>query len=187
MAHGWEGELVRLVRMEREKHFENALRWINDPEVTATLSFGDMPTSTSSQEAWFERVTNSSDDVVFAIETMDGRHIGQSGVHQINYRDRRALTGSFIGASEDRGKGYGTDAARVRSRYAFEVLGLEMLTSAFFEGNEGSRRMQEKSGYVEYGRLPRAHWKRGQWRTMIHTYLTIERWKALNSSSPQEL
>ena len=36
---GWKGELVRLVPPDRTLHFENALRWMNDPEITATLEF----------------------------------------------------------------------------------------------------------------------------------------------------
>jgi hypothetical protein len=35
MAYGWEGEAVRLVPLERGAHLENALRWFNDPEITA--------------------------------------------------------------------------------------------------------------------------------------------------------
>ena len=36
---GWKGELIRLVPPDRTLHFENALRWMNDPEITATLEF----------------------------------------------------------------------------------------------------------------------------------------------------
>ena len=36
---GWKGERVRLVPPDRTLHLENALRWMNDPEITAALKF----------------------------------------------------------------------------------------------------------------------------------------------------
>lgn len=40
MARGWEGEKVRLVPLEKERHLENALLWMNDPEITRWLKAG---------------------------------------------------------------------------------------------------------------------------------------------------
>ena len=34
---GWKGERVRLVPPDRASHLENALIWLNDPEITAAL------------------------------------------------------------------------------------------------------------------------------------------------------
>ncbi len=34
MAFGWEGALVRLVPLDKDKHLANAMRWLNDPDVT---------------------------------------------------------------------------------------------------------------------------------------------------------
>ncbi|HYH85117.1 MAG TPA: GNAT family protein [Pyrinomonadaceae bacterium] len=107
-------------------------------------------------------------DIVFAVETLDGgRHIGIAGLHRIEYRHGVAVTGTIIGAAEFRGKGYGTDAARVRTRYAFEVLGLRMLTSEVFTDNAASLKMLESAGYREVGRIPRRFWKRGALRDVV--------------------
>jgi RimJ/RimL family protein N-acetyltransferase len=105
---------------------------------------------------------------VFAVETLeDGRHIGIAGLHRIEYRHGVALTGTIIGAQEFRGRGYGTDTARVRTRYAFEALGLRMLMSEVFTDNAASLRMLERAGYREVGRIPRRHWKRGAFRDVV--------------------
>ena len=177
----WDGELVRLVPMDRDRHFENCLRWVNDPEVTTWLAIGDTPVGRKAEAEWFDRMESGSDtNVVFAIETMEGVHVGQSGIHEIDYRNGTAKTGSFLGEASMRGRGYGTDAAKVRSRYCFEVLGLRMLLSEYYGGNEPSSQMQAKAGYVEFGRLPNALWKRGTYRDLVMTYLTRERWDTLN-------
>jgi RimJ/RimL family protein N-acetyltransferase len=86
------------------------------------------------------------------------------------------MTGSFIGSQENRGKGFGSEAARLRAWYCFQVLGLNMIRSGHLEGNEASKRMSEKLGFKEYGRLPQAYWKRGEWRTEVLLYLTREMW-----------
>lgn len=175
MAFGWEGELVRLVPLDKDRHLENAVRWMNDPEVTQFLLVGDFPISKAAEEKFFEsRAEMREDDVMWAIETLEGVHVGFSGLHQINQMHKTSISGSLLGDKELWGKGLGTDAARVRARYAFDVLGLRMVMSAVLEGNDRSLRMQEKVGYQVIGRVPKKYWKRGQYRDEILTCLTPE-------------
>lgn len=178
MVKGFEGKLVRLVPLDRERHFENCYRWINDPEVCENLLL-DPPMNRIQEEGWFENACKREKDVVFAIETLDGVHLGNSGVHGIDFKNGRAHTGSYIADPRNRSKGYGTDAARVRARYCFDILGLRLLTSSYLGHNAPSQRMQEKSGYLEYGRLPGAYWKRGQFVDEVMTHLTRERYLEL--------
>lgn len=182
MAYGWEGEKIRLVPIDSERMLDNYVRWLNDSAVTDWLLIGEYPLTRLAERDWLEKIERHGDtDAVFAIETLDGQHIGSSGVHQINYKNRDAMTGSFIGDPSMWGKGYGTDAARVRAKYCFEVLGLRMIRSSTLEGNERSLRMQLNAGYEIIGTWPKRYWKRGQWRDEILTCLTRERWEALQS------
>ena len=145
MAYGWEGELVRLVPLDKSKHLENAVRWLNDPEVTAWLLIGDFPLTQAAEEKFFDRYGDfKTDDVAWAVETLDGRHIGFSGLHQINHIHKTAISGTVLGDKESWGKGYGTDAARVRARYAFEVLNLRLIQSGILDGNDRSLGMQKR-------------------------------------------
>ncbi len=180
MVKGYEGRQVRLVPLEHERHFENCYRWINDPEVCENLII-DGPMSRGAEEDWFRNASTniSGTDFVFAIETLDGVHLGISGVHGVDFRHGRANTGSYIAEIENRGKGYGTDAARVRARFCFDILGLRLLTSGYLGHNEASERMQAKSGYVEHGRLPAAYWKNGRFVDSVMTHLSRERYLAL--------
>jgi RimJ/RimL family protein N-acetyltransferase len=172
MAYGWEGELTRLVPLDKEKHLENALKWLNDPEVTEWLLIGDFPITRLAEEDYFDSAMRAGgSEVAFAIETLDGEHLGFSGMHGVDFRHGVAKTGTVLGAKEKWGKGFGTDAAKVRARYAFEVLGLRLLTSSILEGNERSMKMQLKAGYREVGRIPKRYWKRGAYRDEILTCL----------------
>lgn len=179
MAHGWEGEIVRLVPIDAERMLDNYVRWLNDPEVTEWLLIGDHPLGRCAERDWLEKAERGSDsDVTFAIETLEGQHIGTSGIHGIDYRHGNAFTGSFIGEKSMWGKGFGTDAARVRARYSFEVLGLRMLRSSTLEGNDRSFRMQVRVGAEHIGTWPKRYWKRGAWRDELLMCLTRERWEA---------
>lgn len=175
MPVGWIGEKVRLVPLEHDKHFENALRWANDPEVTALTLMGDLPIGRLAEAEWFERQNRGTErDVLFAIEVLgSNEHIGFSGLHRIDWRHGMAHTGTMIGRSDLWGSGYGSDATRVRTRYAFETLGLRLLLSEVLADNTGSLVMLERAGYARVGLIPRKVWKRGAYRDVV--LLAIER------------
>lgn len=166
-----------------EKHLPNCIAWMNDPEVTQCLLMGDFPMTQMAERDWFERMSkDNSTDIVFAIETLEGEHIGQSGIHGINYRHGYATTGTILGRSDLWGQGFGTDAAMVRARYCFDVLGLRVLYSSILEDNPRSLAMQKKVGYEVYGTCPKKYWKRGKFRNEILTVLTKERFLELSNS-----
>lgn len=177
MPFGWEGHKVRLAPLEREKHFENAIRWLNDPEVTAWTLIGDHPLTRLAEQEFFERVARASDtEVVFAIETLEEEHVGFTGIHNISFRHGVGATGTFIGRKALWGRGLGSDAIAVRSRYAFDVLGLRMLLSEIMADNIASDRALRKAGYREYGRIPARYWKRGAYRDAVLFLLTRDEW-----------
>ena len=171
MAYGWEGEKVRLVPLDKGRHLANMLVWMNDPDMTETILNGDLPTTRAAEEEWFDKLCATYDahptDIVFAVETLAGEHVGICGIHNISYRHGTAVTGTIIGPPEARGKGYGADAARLRTRYCFEALGLRMLFSEVFAENTASLRMLEGAGYREVARIPRRFWKRGAFRDVV--------------------
>ena len=64
---GWKGRRVRLVPPDRSLHLENARRWMNDPEITATLEF-NLGISRKQEEAFFDRIEGQNDtDFTWAI------------------------------------------------------------------------------------------------------------------------
>jgi RimJ/RimL family protein N-acetyltransferase len=180
MAYGWEGEKVRLVPLDKARHLDNAIAWLNDPEVTAWTLVGDWPLGRLAEEDFFDRnlrqnpLSFAGEDLTFAVETRDGSdHLGFSSLHRIEWRNGVAITGTIIGRRDLWGQGYGSDAAKVRTRFAFEVLGLRMLLSEVMVDNAGSVAMLGKAGYREVGRIPRRLWKRGAFRDVV--LLVLER------------
>lgn len=173
MAYGWEGEKVRLVPLDKSKHLENALLWVNDPVVTAWTLIGDAPLTRLGEEQFFDQAMRAGEGPHFAVETLAGEHIGFSGLHRIEWPAGVGVTGTLLGRRDLWGQGYGSDAARVRTGYCFEVLGLRMLLSEVMVDNIGSVRMLKKAGYREVGHIPRRVWKRGAYRDVV--ILVLER------------
>jgi len=172
MAYGWEGDKVRLAPLDRERHLENAVRWMNDPEVTAWTLVGDVPLTRLAEEGFFTRqstdaLAGTQTDITLAVETLEGEHIGFSSLHKIDWRQGVASTGTLLGRRDLWGRGYGADAARTRTRYAFDVLGLRLLLSEALADNAGSVGMLRRAGYREVGRIPRRYWKRGAYRDAV--------------------
>jgi RimJ/RimL family protein N-acetyltransferase len=179
MSYGWEGSKVRLAPLDKQKHLENVLLWFNDPEITQWTLIGDWPLTRLAEEDFFDRMMRSEQtELVLAIETIEGEHIGVSGIHQIDWRNGVGRTGTIIGRKEYWGQGYGSDAVQARTRYAFEVMGLRLLLSEVMVGNVGSLKALHKAGYREVGRIPRRYWKRGAYRDVILLMVDRESWPA---------
>jgi uncharacterized protein (DUF952 family)/RimJ/RimL family protein N-acetyltransferase len=74
----------------------------------------------------------------------------------------RADIGLFVGLPYQ-GKGYGTTAVRCLVEYGFVHLGLEKIEAFIFVGNQASRRIFEKNGFLLEGTIRRATFKRGRY------------------------
>lgn len=83
---------------------DKILIWLNDPEVTQYLR-RNHPLYEKEEEEWFERLGRQKQtDIVFAIETRKGEHIGNVGIHQISLTDRVGTIGIFLGEKKYWGK-----------------------------------------------------------------------------------
>lgn len=183
MAFGWQGERIRLVPADVDRHLENYFQWLNDPEVTSGLLVGHRPLTRLNELEYLKNVGNDPTFVTFAIETLDGVHIGGTGIHEIDHVHRTAQTGIFIGDKSYWGQGYGVDVVRTRTRYCFEQLGLQLLRSSHLGGNLLSRNMLLKAGYREIGVWPKRYWRNGQYRDEHLFALLREDWEAQTKSA----
>ncbi len=158
---GLKGERVRLVPPDRTLHLENALNWMNDPEITATLKI-NFGVTRRQEELFFEKIeTQRQNDFTWAILDEAESHIGFIGLHEINWRHRWTIGGLVIGERSAWGRGYSTDAVRVRTRFAFDTLGLHRIEGHTM--NPSMKRVYEKCGYHHEGIARRKFWRDGRW------------------------
>jgi [ribosomal protein S5]-alanine N-acetyltransferase len=118
-----------------------------------------------------------SDNTVFWMIDAGGETIGATGIHNIDWINAHATTGIVIGAKEHWGKGYATEAMRLRTRYAFRDLNLHKLMTEVFVANEASRRALEKSGYRTIGTSREHFFTRGKWHDIWLGEVLREDWE----------
>lgn len=135
-------------------------QWSNDPEIQAQLGGWHFPSSTSTQERWFEGLAHNELNQRFAITVPDKGLIGTANLVEINWKDRNAFHGMMLGARANRGCGYGTDTVLAVMRYAFEDLGLERLDTTIIEYNLPSQKLYAgRCGWKVEGRKRNAYWR----------------------------
>lgn len=145
----YEGKLVRL-RAKREEDAEHLSRWFGDLE-TARLADGGAPFPQSRDEA-LKRVREHNEGD-FAVETLDGRLLGDCGCYDVSEQSRNCQVGWMIGDPAMRGKGYGTDMIRVLLQYLFRERNMERVVLTVFSYNKAGIGLYEKLGFVPEGIL----------------------------------
>jgi RimJ/RimL family protein N-acetyltransferase len=163
---GIAGDRVRLLPLEKDRHLANYVRWFNDPEVTRYLN-RVTPLSRLEEEAFFEAAAKAKDMIVWAIHDETDRHIGGTGLHAIDWQGRSAVSGTVIGDRSVWGHGYGSEVMALRTKWAFEELGLHRIESECFADNIASARCLEKAGYRQIGVARQRRWRQGRWHDCI--------------------
>ena len=163
-----EGKLVN-VRASEMTDLERLCRWINDREVTRFVSMR-YQMSLAAEEAWLRGRTSALmayGDVSFAIETKDGRHIGNCGLHQATPENRAASLGIMIGEKDCWSQGYGSDAVRTLMRFGFDEMNLHRIELHVYDFNERAIAAYRRCGFVEEGRLRDAHYGGGRYCDVV--------------------
>lgn len=89
-----------------------------------------------------------------------------------------AYLGYWIGAAHA-GQGLMGEALRLVMRHAFETLGLHRLEANLQPGNEASRALVQRAGFVQEGLSERYLELHGEWRDHERWAITAERWHEL--------
>jgi len=171
------GERIYLRPLELED-VERCMKWINDPEVNHFLVSGRFPINQLREEEWLRNHYKSDKDVIFAICLKEkDRHIGNCGLHLINWVDRNAVLGIMIGEKHYWNKGYGTEAVKLLLKYAFSILNLVRVELTVFDFNKRGIRAYKKAGFKEEGRLRKKRFKNGEYCDEIFMGVLREEWE----------
>lgn len=181
---GLKGTLVRLVPPERSLHLENALTWMNDPETTASLKL-NLGVSRWQEERFFDHVDGDRPKSFhWAILDQTERHVGFIGLTGVDWLNRNASGGLVLGERSAWGRGLASDAVRVRSRFAFDTLGLNRIDGHTI--NPAMKRVYLKCGYRSEGVARQKIWREGRWRDVEMFGLLREDWAAQAESPPSQ-
>ena len=120
------------------------------------------------------------DSLQWVVE-FDGRVVGGTGIHMIDWKNGFGTTGTIIGDRAVWGRGLGRELMQLRTAYAFTQLTLRKLKSSYIDGNEASGRAQASAGYKIVGRHKADRWVDGEWRDVIITEVLRKDWQKRKS------
>jgi RimJ/RimL family protein N-acetyltransferase len=173
------GDRVRLRAIERED-VPTFYEWMNDPEIRQYLLLYE-PMSKIKEEQWVESLQEKKNDFVFAIEARveDGwLHIGNAGLHNVDWKNRNGLFGIVLGSRDHWGQGYGPDACRAMLGWAFNTLNLHRVDLEVFDYNPRARRCYEKVGFKPEGTRRQAIYHDGRYHDTTHMGLLKDELKS---------
>lgn len=174
-------ETERLIlRPWNESDSESLYEYAKDDRVGPIAGWPSHTSVENSREV-IKNVLSAPETYAVCLKT-DNKAIGSIGLmigkhSNLNLPDSEGEIGYWIGVPFW-GQGLIPEATRELIRHAFADLYLETLWCGYFDGNEKSKRCQEKCGFVYHHTNKDIHWKlMDDIRTEHITRLTKEEWK----------
>jgi RimJ/RimL family protein N-acetyltransferase len=154
------------------------------PAVTAACQDPEIPRWTVVPYAYEERhaiefIGRREEDLAagrelaLAIVDRDDRVLGAIGVSNFDWPDLKGEIGYWV-AREARGRGVGTRAVRLLSRWAIEELGLERIELFANPANAASLGLARAAGFTREGTLRRYRRRRGVREDLVMHSLLAE-------------
>ena len=144
----------------REKRLADApddYAWQADPELAA-LDAAPLPKSSYPQylaDYTSEMRYPTPNRQRFAIETLDGKHVGNCTYYGIDETKGEAELGIMIGSRNYWNQGYGTDAVTTLVNHIFQQTKLNRIYLKTLETNARAQKCFAKCGFAPYGHLKR--------------------------------
>ena len=149
MAHIW-GNMVYLSPIEMDDT-ENIVRWRNEPSVISNFVYRK-PLTREDHETWMKTRVTTGEVVQYIIQIKDSeKKIGSVYFRDIDRVNKSAEFGIFIGEEEERGKGYGAEAAALFAEYGFTRMNLHRIFLRVFEYNHRAIACYERIGFHREG------------------------------------
>ncbi len=146
-----------VLRDKRLADAQDDYTWQTDPELTRLDA---VPLLTITFRQYLSAYANelhypSSSRRRFAIETLDGKHIGNCVYYDINEIGGEAELGIMIGNRDYWDKGYGTDTVTTLVSYIFHQTNLKRLYLKTLDSNSRAQKCFKRCGFTLYGHMVR--------------------------------
>jgi RimJ/RimL family protein N-acetyltransferase len=172
------GQKVRL-REKKLSDVRNDYRWQSDPELArldaATLL--TLPFSVFLLEYTTALRRYSNRRYPLAVDTADGRHIGNCTCYDIDDKQGEAQLGIMIGERDYWDKGYGTDVINTLADHVFGTTELRRLYLKTLDWNARAQRCFAKCGFTPCGKMAQDN------NCFVLMELTRERWEKQKEAS----
>jgi RimJ/RimL family protein N-acetyltransferase len=155
-GHTITGKKTRL-REKKLSDVRNDYQWQIDPELSELDASQSLEVSFSVYLLDYSSAVNRKDRRRFplAIETLDGKHIGNCTCYDINIGKAEAQVGIMIGDKEYWGKGFGADALGALVNHIYKTSSFNRLYLKTLDWNKRAQKCFSKCGFTAYDTLKR--------------------------------
>jgi RimJ/RimL family protein N-acetyltransferase len=169
--------ILRPIVMDDAKRF---VQWFKDPHVTKFLTRG--PITMAEERKWIRSLAKEGRHRrIFAIDTLEGTHIGSIGFHEISKRDKCGEFGIVVGDRNYWNKGYGTDALCTLLDYGFTKLKLHRVSLKVYVYNPRAIHVYKRLGFKREGIAREAVRYQGKYYDEYIMGLLITDWRSLGN------
>lgn len=135
-----------------DEEVEKFTEWMNDSQVTDYTGRSGQITTLLGEREWLENSAKNTENRNFnIIELNSNKLIGTIGLEHFNWIERSAVLGIFIGDSDFRSNGYGTEAINLLLEYGFKYLNLHSIRLDLLSVNERAHKCYLKCGFKDTG------------------------------------
>lgn len=169
------GENIYLRGLQKSDLEGDYFDWLNDAEVTKFMDSGVFPNTMEKMEEFYRNTAMSSNNAIFAIVDKEtDKHVGNIRLGPINWVTRISPLGIMIGNKEFWGRGYGTEAIRLVSDYAFKRLNLHKVFAGVGAVNQSSAKAFSKAGFEIEGQAKSQFFLDGEYHDLLYLGITKE-------------
>ena len=148
------GSKVKL-RDKRLSDARNDYQWQTNPEL---VRLDAVPLLTTSFPQYLLDYTSAlryptSTRHTFAIETLDGKHIGNCVYYNINEAKNEAELGIILGERDYWDRSYGADAVAALVKHIFRQTNLKRIHLKTLDWNQRAQKCFQKCGFTPCGRM----------------------------------
>ena len=161
-----EGAAVRL-RPIADADTDLIVKWRNTPSVVQNFIFRQTFTPELHRSWLATKVATGQVVQYIIIDKADDKPIGSVYYRDIDNHNRSAEYGIFIGEESARGKGLGTETAKLFTDFGFAELQLHRISLRVLAENTAARRSYEKAGFVQEGVFRDMELLDGQYRDVV--------------------
>ena len=157
----YEDDIIYVRPIARPDINDDYISWFHDQGTTKYNSHGKFPLGIfDSTEFLFN---GKNDKLVFAIiDKATEKHIGNVGLQEIDFINRKSEITFLIGDKEFSNRGYAKRAGSMALIHAFEKLNLHRVYLGFAESNVKMKSVAEKLSFSREGRFAEAFLMDGQ-------------------------
>lgn len=152
-----------------DEEIEKFTEWMNDFQVTDYTGRSGQITTLNSEKEYLEKAVKNTENRSFDIvELENNKLIGTIGLEKINWINRSAVLGIFIGDEEYRNNGYGTEAIKLILEYGFKYLNIHNIRLDLISMNERAHKCYLKCGFKDAGRSREEVFLNGKYYDKLH-------------------